>query len=112
MPGLFEMRYINTGLLAAGIAELVVLVIILNVYMVVRRRSKRLKDREDGARLYDRLVCGGTDEAHMLVGKSDMAPLFFTDNFEKTTGIQTDRFYEDFGALKLLMERSDYKKFS
>ena len=112
MFGLFEMRYINTGLLAAGIAELVVLVIILNVYVVVRRRSKRLKDREDGARLYDRLVCGGTDEAHMLVRKSDMAPLFFTDNFEKTTGIQTDRFYEDFGALKLLMERSDYKKFS
>ncbi len=111
MLGLFEMRYINVGLVAAVIAELLILVLILNMYISVRRREKRFKDREIGARLYDKMVCGGTDEAHMLVRMSDMAPLFFSGNFEQTTGMSPDRFYEDMGALKSLMERRDYKRF-
>ena len=111
MLGLFEMRYINVGLVAAVIAELLILVLILNMYISVRRREKKFKDREIGARLYDKMVCGGTDEAHMLVRMSDMAPLFFSGNFERTTGMSPDRFYEDMGALKSIMERRDYKRF-
>ena len=31
------------------------------------------KNREDGAGLYDRAVCAGTDEAHMLVRREDIS---------------------------------------
>lgn len=111
MIGSFEFRYINIGLMAALIAELLILVLILNLYMSMRRKEKRLKDKEDGARLYDRMVCAGTDEAHMLVRRSDRAPLFFTGNFEQTTGIAPDRLTGDIGAMKLLMGKRDYKIF-
>lgn len=50
MFGLFEMKYIN-----------------------IRRRERRQKNREDGAGLYDRAVCAGTDEAHMLVRREDIS---------------------------------------
>lgn len=38
MLGLFEMRYVNIGLAAVLIVELMILVLILNLYMNVKRR--------------------------------------------------------------------------
>ena len=67
MLGLFEMRYVNIGLAAVLIVELLILVLILNLYMNVKRRQKKLIDGENGAGLYDKAMCRGTDEAHMLV---------------------------------------------
>ena len=64
MFGLFEMKYMNICLVAGVILELIALVAILNLYINIRRRERRQKNREDGAGLYDRAVCAGTDEAH------------------------------------------------
>ena len=66
MFGLFEMKYMNICLVAGVILELIALVAILNLYINIRRRERRQKNREDGAGLYDRAVCAGTDEALKL----------------------------------------------
>ncbi len=110
MFGLFEMKYMNICLVAGAILELIVLVAILNLYINIRRRERRLKNREDGAGLYDRAVCAGTDEAHMLVRREDKAPLFFTDNFETVTRIQEDRIREDISAVSQLMDQKVYRQ--
>lgn len=73
MFGLFEMKYMNICLVAGVILELIALVAILNLYINIRRRERRQKNREDGAGLYDRAVCAGTDEAHMLVRREDIS---------------------------------------
>lgn len=73
MFGLFEMKYMNICLVAGVILELIALVAILNLYSNIRRRERRQKNREDGAGLYDRAVCAGTDEAHMLVRREDIS---------------------------------------
>lgn len=112
MLGLFEMKYVNIGLAAVLIVELLVLVIILNMYISMRRREKRLKNREDGAELYDRAMCRGTDEAHVLVRRSDRAPLFFTENFQTVTGIPEDRLQEDLHAISMMMDRRDFRRFT
>lgn len=112
MLGLFEMRYVNIGLAAVLIVELLILVLILNLYMNVKRREKKLIDGENGAGLYDKAMCRGTDEAHMLVRRSDLAPLFFTDNFEQVTGISGDRISEDLHAISMMMDRNSFKRFS
>ena len=111
MFGLFEMKYMNICLVAGAILEFIVLVAILNLYINIRRRERRLKNREDGAGLYDRAVCAGTDEAHMLVRREDRAPLFFTDNFEAVTRIQEDRIREDISAVSQLMDQKVYRQF-
>ena len=111
MLGLFEMRYVNIGLAAVLIVELLILVLILNLYMNVKRREKKLIDGENGAGLYDKAMCRGTDEAHMLVRRSDMAPLFFTENFEQVTGIFGDRISEDLHAISMMMDRNSFKRF-
>lgn len=111
MLGLFEMRYVNIGFAAVLIVELLILVLILNLYMNVKRREKKLIDGENGAGLYDKAMRRGTDEAHMLVRRSDLAPLFFTENFEQVTGISGDRISEDLHAISMMMDRNSFKQF-
>ena len=48
MIGLFEMKYMNICLVAGVILELIALVAILNLYINIRRRERRQKNREDG----------------------------------------------------------------
>ena len=68
MFGLFEMKYMNICLVAGVILELIALVAILNLYINIRRKERRQKNREDGAGLYDR-----ADEAYMLVRREDIS---------------------------------------
>lgn len=47
----------------------------------------------------------------MLVRRSDLAPLFFTENFEQVTGISGDRISEDLHAISMMMDRNTFKQF-
>ena len=58
MFGLFEMKYMNICLVAGVILELIALVAILNLYINIRRRERRQKNREDGVNsIQRRFIC-------------------------------------------------------
>ena len=91
--------------------ELVLLVILANGLLWIRRKKKRIQLQEDGLELYNQAICEGMGEAHFLVEREEWKAVYFTQNFEEVVGLAPQRIRDDFESLQELMPIREYKRF-
>lgn len=104
-----QSEYVIPILLIAG--ELVLLILLLNGFLRLWRKKRTFEAQRDGARLYDHLICTGMGEAHVLLDRKQLKPMYITENFEELVGLPAKRIETDFQVLRTVMEPFAFKQF-
>lgn len=93
------------------IADLVFLLVLLHVFLLLRRRKKYMDKKNQGAAMYDRAVCKGMAEAHVLLERHANRPMYFTENFEEVVGLPVAQMEGDFHLPDTIMTTQAHKEF-
>ena len=104
-----QSEYMLPILLIAG--ELVLLILLLNGFLRLWRKKRAFEAKRDGASLYDHLICTGMGEAHVLLDRKQLKPMYITENFEELVGLPAKRIEMDFQMLCTVMDPSVFKQF-
>ena len=89
---------------------LLLAVIFCNLYLAEKRRRVRMQNRLKGKEKFDKLFAVNAREVYFYVQKSDLKVLYFTPNFEKATGLDSEALERNIGILKNLVDNYSARK--
>lgn len=107
----FEIQFINLIPVVILTAELIAVIVLLNLFLLLLRKKKQFTRQQQGIRLYNAAVGNGMGEAHILLNRTILEPVYVTENFEEITGLSRNRIEEDIEVLAEMMDAKSYKKF-
>lgn len=93
------------------ILDLIFLLVLLRLFLVLRKKKRLLGLQQEGVAQYDHAVCQGMAEAHVLLARDENRPLYFTDNFEAMTGLPVAQMESDFHLPESVMSSQAHKEF-